>query len=242
MRNHNGWYQGIVESSADPKKQRRVTAQVPDVLGKTISQWARPVSIVDAPLKKGDQVWVNFPNGDSRYPTYTVANDPKWGRIVPTKDRLDVLGPDSETSLELGKTQAHLLGPGGGSGALLTGDLHAKGTGGYTNVYAVDFIKTSDRSRKTDIQPLDFDPVRAVMNAPPYTYRYLENDHAAVGPMREDLPGITHVGDVHVSEGSLVGILWAAVHQLASRVEQLEQKVATLTENGLDNTLDGETS
>lgn len=221
MRNHNGWYQAIVESSADPKHQRRITARVPDVLGQTVSNWARPVSIVDSPLKKGDMVWLNFPNGDVRYPTYTVPNNPAHGRIIPTKSALSVDGP-------------------GAGGVTLTGDVHAKkSAGGYTNVYAVDFIKTSDRSRKTDIVPIDFDPVRAVTNAPTYTYRYLENDHVAVGPLREDLPEIAHVGDVHVSEGSLVGILWGAVHQLANRVEQLEEKLSALTENGLDNTLDG---
>ncbi|MGW0060353.1 phage baseplate assembly protein V [Streptosporangium sandarakinum] len=122
MRDHNGLYQGIVVSSNDPENKHRITARVPDVLGQTVSEWARPASIVDSPLKPGDPVWIHWPNGDFRFPVYHVFHNPKWGRISPTP------------------TQLHVLGPGGNSGALLNGDLHAKGTGGYHRVVASDFV------------------------------------------------------------------------------------------------------
>ncbi|MFI6495898.1 phage baseplate assembly protein V [Nonomuraea typhae] len=220
MRNHNGWYQAIVESSADPKGQRRITAKVPDVLGTTVSNWARPVSIVDSPLTKGDMVWVNFPNGDTRYPTYTVPNNPKHGRIIPTKDFLAVDGP-------------------GAAGVTLTGDVHAKkSAGGYVAVYAIDFIETSDASQKSNIEPLSFDPVEAIRNAPAYQYRYAASGHTSAGPMRADLPEVTRQGEHHVSQGALIGILWGAVSRLADRVAHLETTLSALTENVPNNTLD----
>ncbi|MEV4454364.1 phage baseplate assembly protein V [Microbispora sp. NPDC049633] len=237
MRDHNGLYQGIVVSSADPEKKRRITARVPDVLGTTISEWARPASIVDSPLKAGDPVWIGFPNGDYRWPVYHVFNDPKWGHVVPTPDLLTVHGPDEQTSVELAKESAHVLGPGGNSGALLNGDLHARGKGGYHNVYATDFIKVSSPTLKTDIRPLDFDPVKAVVNAPVYSFKYLVNGQPAVGPMRSDLPEVAQIGDEHVSEGTIVGILWGAVQQLAEQVEELQAKLAAVNVSDRPNTL-----
>ncbi|GAA2322242.1 hypothetical protein GCM10010149_89240 [Nonomuraea roseoviolacea subsp. roseoviolacea] len=210
MREHNGLYQAIVESANDPKKQRRITARVPDVLGQTVSEWARPASIVDSPLPPGSMVWIHFPNGDVRYPVYHVPNDPKHGRVIPGKSALSVDGP-------------------GAGGVTLDGDVHAKKSGGgYVNMYAVDFIKTSSAAEKKDLAPLDFDPVEAVQNAPVFSYRYKANDHVAVGPLREDLPGIVHVGDSHVSEGSLIGILWAAVSDLSTELRELQSEVANL--------------
>jgi hypothetical protein len=122
MREHNGLYQAIVVSTRDPKGQRRITARVPDVLGEVVSEWARPASIVDAPLKPGAMVWIHFPNGDLRLPVYHVPNDSAHGRVVP-----DAAG-------------MHVLGPGGAAGTLLNSDVHAQGLNGYVDVYASDFI------------------------------------------------------------------------------------------------------
>ena len=93
VRDYNGLYQAYVESTADPKKQRRITAKVPDVLGQTICNWARPASIIDYPMPKGSMVWIAFPNGDLRYPVYHVRNDPKHGRIIPGAGALSVTVP-----------------------------------------------------------------------------------------------------------------------------------------------------
>lgn len=212
MRDYNGLYQAYVESTADPKNQRRITAKVPDVLGQTICNWARPASIIDYPMPKGAMVWIAFPNGDLRYPVYHVRNDPMHGRIVPGTGGLSVDGP-------------------GAAGVTLTGDVHAKkSAGGYVNMYAVDFIKTSSAAQKKNIGPLNFDPINAVQCAPAYVYDYKATGHSGVGPLLEDLPAVACVTDQHVSEGNLVGILWAAVSRLVDRVEYLETQVELLNE------------
>lgn len=215
MKRHNGLYQGIVVSSNDPEGKRRITAQVPDVLGTTISEWARPATIIDAPLTPGDMVWIYFPNGDYRYPVYFVPNNPAHGRIIPTPASLALNGP-------------------GAAGITLDADVHAKKSdGGYVNVYAADFIETSSRTQKTDIRRVDFDSVEVVKCAPVYTFRFYsdENGYRQVGPLREDLPLVVHREEQQVSVGSLVGILWDAVGQLARRVEYLEQQLQIVKEN-----------
>jgi len=238
VRDHTQLFHGIVESNQDPKNQRRLTVRVPDVLGQTVSDWARPGSVVDSPLPAGERVWVQFPNGDLRYPVYYVPNDPKHGRIVPTKDNLTVHGPDGETKVVLGKSSAQLLGPGGGSGAVADGDLHARGTGGYTNMYALDFIETSDISQKQDVGPVPFDSIEVIRNAPAYSYRYKNSGHKSIGPMRHELPELTRMGQHHVSQGALIGILWDAVGTLSRQVEELQAELRTIKENAEIATLE----
>lgn len=206
----NGLYQGIVESNQDPKNQRRLTARVPDVLGETVSNWARPASIVDSPLPPGSMVWIAFPNGDLRYPVYHVPNDTKHGRVIPGQTAMSIDGP-------------------GAAGVTLDGDVHAKkSTGAYVNVYAVDFLKTSSSEEKINIVPIDFDPVAIIKSAEVFSYVYRSTGETGVGPLREDLPDVVRIGDIHVSEGSLIGILWAAISQQADQIELLQAEVAAL--------------
>jgi flagellin-like hook-associated protein FlgL len=210
MRDYNGLYQAYVESSDDPENKRRITARVPDVLGQTISNWARPASIIDYPMPKDAMVWIAFPNGDIRYPVYHVRNDPAHGRIIPGPSSLSVDGP-------------------GGAGVTVDGDVHAKkSTGSYVNVYAVDFLKTSAESGKSNIVPYTANAVTAIKNAPVYTYTYNATGAAGVGPLRANMPAITQAGTDKVSMGSMIGILWAANTQLSNTIDALTTRVADI--------------
>ncbi len=214
---------GIVVSTADPLKKGRITAKVPDLLGDKISNWAPPATIVDKVLKPGDKVWVHFDAGDLRNPLYTVPYDPAHGRIRTSGSALSLDGPAA-------------------AGITLNSDVHAmKSSGGYVIVYAKDFIKSSARELKTQIAPLNFDPVQAVKNAPAHLYRYRADGPGRadqLGPMREELPAIARVGDAAVSQSALVGLLWEAVRQLAHRVDALEEKLANTNEKADLNTLE----
>lgn len=223
MRDYNGLYQAYVESTADPKNKRRITAKVPDVLGQTISNWARPASIIDYPMPKGSMVWIAFPNGDLRYPVYHVRNDPTHGRIIPGQSAMSMDGP-------------------GAAGVTVDAKVHAKKSGGaYVAMVATAFELSSTRELKTDIAPLEFDALEAVQDAPSYEWRYRpeysEDFRMRVGPLLEDMPSIAHASMTTLDSNTVVGILWEAVRTLSRRAEYLEERIDTLTENGLDNTL-----
>lgn len=218
LRDYNGLYQAYVESTTDPKNQRRITAKVPDVLGQTISNWARPASIIDYPMPKGSMVWIAFPNGDLRYPVYHVRNDPKHGRIIPGAGALSVDGP-------------------GAAGVTVDAKVHAKkSSGAYVAMVATAFELSSARELKTDVSLLDFDALEAVEYAPSYSWRYRpehsEDARLHVGPMLEEVPSIAHASMTTLDSGSMLGILWEAVRKLSRRVEYLEDRIDTLTENG----------
>lgn len=67
-----GKYRGVVVDNVDPLMEKRLQVQVPEVLG-TASSWAR-ASLPgggDAELPgPGDEVWVEFENGDPEYPVW----------------------------------------------------------------------------------------------------------------------------------------------------------------------------
>lgn len=224
MSKMNGLFQAIVESNQDPKNQRRITARVPDVLGETVSNWARPATIIDYPLPPGAMVWIHFPNGDLRYPVYHVPNDPAHGRIVPGQGALSVNGP-------------------GAAGVTLDGDVHAKRSdGGYVRMLATEFVEVSSRELKRDIERADIPALQIIDEAPAYYYRYQidgESGPIQIGPMREDLPKVVHRGPYHVSHGSLIGILWEAVNQLSKIVDEQAREIETLKSKAFDNTLKG---
>ncbi|MDP9870464.1 MULTISPECIES: phage baseplate assembly protein V [Streptosporangium] len=226
MREHTGKYQAIVVSARDPKNQRRITARVPDVLGQTVSEWARPATIVDAPLKPGAMVWITFPNGDLRWPVYHVPNDPKHGRIIPTGGSLSVDGP-------------------GPAGVVLDAKVHAKkSNSGYVAMVATAFEIASTTELKERIRPLTTDALAAVKAAPSYEWCYT-SDHTSdsrlhVGPLLEDLPEVVQASASTVDTGAVIGILWEAVRTLSAKVELLEQALATANEIANPNTLNGD--
>jgi hypothetical protein len=67
-----GRYRAVVIDSADPNAQRRLMVRVPEVLGDD-SAWANDGTSggSDDPLPAvGDEVWVEFENGDPAYPRW----------------------------------------------------------------------------------------------------------------------------------------------------------------------------
>jgi uncharacterized protein involved in type VI secretion and phage assembly len=78
VQRYYGKYRGIVVANVDPLLIGRVCAQVPAVLGETISPWAMPCVpaagvqagfFIIPPI--GSQVWVEFEQGDPNYPIWT---------------------------------------------------------------------------------------------------------------------------------------------------------------------------
>jgi uncharacterized protein involved in type VI secretion and phage assembly len=73
-----GKYRGVVVDSVDPLQIGRIRAQVPAVLGETISVWAMPC-LPAAGIQSGffilpqvgSQVWVEFEGGNADFPVWT---------------------------------------------------------------------------------------------------------------------------------------------------------------------------
>jgi uncharacterized protein involved in type VI secretion and phage assembly len=73
-----GKYRGTVVNNIDPMQSGRLQAQVPDVLGESVSSWAMPCVPV-AGLQMGSYfvppigagVWIEFEQGDADYPIWT---------------------------------------------------------------------------------------------------------------------------------------------------------------------------
>jgi type VI secretion system (T6SS) baseplate-like injector VgrG len=73
-----GKYRGTVVANADPQQTGRITVNVPDVLGATVSSWALPCVPAAGPQAgmyivppAGSSVWVEFEQGDPDYPIWT---------------------------------------------------------------------------------------------------------------------------------------------------------------------------
>lgn len=83
-------YRGFVEDNNDPKGLGRVLVSVPQLFGEsTIEHWSFPFAIpaysgfgLKAIPKKGEMIWIQFENGDSRYPVWTFGH---WGENDTTK-------------------------------------------------------------------------------------------------------------------------------------------------------------
>lgn len=72
-----GKYRGLVTENIDPMQIGRIIAQVPDVLGETLSSWCTPCvpaagvqagCFIVPPI--GAQVWIEFEQGNPDYPIW----------------------------------------------------------------------------------------------------------------------------------------------------------------------------
>jgi uncharacterized protein involved in type VI secretion and phage assembly len=96
---HYGKYRGTVADNNDPRKQGRVKAQVPEVLGTTDSGWALPCApyagdqtgmLTVPPVGAG--IWVEFEAGDPSRPIWTGC---WWGsNKLPTDEGGTSATPD----------------------------------------------------------------------------------------------------------------------------------------------------
>jgi hypothetical protein len=73
-----GKYRGVVVNNVDPEQRGRLQAQVPDVLGATVSGWALPCVPARLTGNKGSalppigaSVWIEFERGNPDFPVWT---------------------------------------------------------------------------------------------------------------------------------------------------------------------------
>lgn len=69
----SGIYRGVVAATNDPAGKGRIKLKVPQLLGKTLTDWAWPKgtsSVSLAAPKVGQGVWVMFEGGDPAFPVW----------------------------------------------------------------------------------------------------------------------------------------------------------------------------
>ena len=122
-RKYYGKYRGVVLNNVDPKMEGRLLVQVPDVAGLVPTTWATPCvpiaglqnGMVALPII-GAGVWVEFEQGNAKYPIWTgcfwgsAAEIPALARITPPL----VPAITFQTPLQNGITISDLPGPTGG--------------------------------------------------------------------------------------------------------------------------------
>jgi hypothetical protein len=98
---------------------------------------------------------------------------------------------------------------------------------------ASSFRIGSDLSLKDDVEDIDFDAIETIVAAPSQKWK-LKGDKTKqgnnapwhFGPMANDLPPVLRQiddnGIAKIDLGSMIGILWAGVKDLAQRVDELE--------------------
>lgn len=215
-----GTHWGIVVSTKDPEHRDRLKLRIPDVLGDQVSDWIEPDSMTVSTLKAGDKVWVRFADGDIRHGVYQIPWHKQRGTIRTTKAALDIRNPTGTAMMSGDSSAVKATG----------GKVHIMGKdgSGYVPCVASAYETGSSRELKTDIQPLDFDPVSVVETAQAHRWRYRpeysRDGHEHVGPLAEDLPDLLRRGEA-VSLTDLVGVLWEAVGKLAGRVSVLEEQI-----------------
>lgn len=128
-------------------------------------------------------------------------------------------------------------------------DFYNGVTGSYLALAASAFIVSSARETKTAIEDLPFDPETVIVDAPAQMWEYRadqtdpdgepQDATKHLGPMADDLPpellaptGITPEGadtaPMGVDLGAQLAVVWAATGQQTSRLNDLEQRLATL--------------
>ena len=122
-RKYYGKYRGAVLNNIDPKQEGRLMVQVPDVAGLAPTTWATPCvpiagiqnGMVALPII-GSGVWVEFEQGNPKYPIWTgcfwgsAAEIPALSRLTPPAVPAITL----QTPLQNGITISDLPGPTGG--------------------------------------------------------------------------------------------------------------------------------
>lgn len=107
---HYGKYRGVVTSTADPAKQGRLRARVPEVLGDVETGWALPVlpyagdgeGFYSVP-PAGAGVWIEFEAGDVSRPLWTGAF---WARGQLPKNEA---GTEATPTLKIWRSEQGLL-------------------------------------------------------------------------------------------------------------------------------------
>jgi hypothetical protein len=108
---------------------------------------------------------------------------------------------------------------------------------------ALYFNATSDRRAKSNITPAKFSALQIVNSLPTYTFNYKGKEEKTLGLIAQEaaefnLDGFNMVdnfeatgqdGDyMQMKESKLVYVLWKAVQELSSEVEELKAEIASL--------------
>jgi hypothetical protein len=128
-----GVYRGTVTNGKDPKKQRRIKAIVPQVLGEEPTDWMWPMDYYSRPPKTGQGVWVMFEGGDPSFPVWSsFFGNYKEDAIVPEigglkkgaypqtvqrhikEDTFDVIGAIADLAVKVEQIRNSLNSHGGG--------------------------------------------------------------------------------------------------------------------------------
>jgi uncharacterized protein involved in type VI secretion and phage assembly len=118
-----GKYRGTVVNNVDPEQSGRIQAQVPDVLGSSLSSWAKPCvpfgglqtgMLALPPVGAG--VWIEFEQGDPDYPIWVGCY---WGQAgeLPAMSKIAPPGVSAitlQTMLQNGLLISDVPGPTGG--------------------------------------------------------------------------------------------------------------------------------
>lgn len=89
-----GTYRGVVVANADPKHLNRVQLQVPQVLGRAVTDWAEPLTFYVRPPAVGETVWVQFEAGDIRLPIWSSPTlQPQTVPLTPVSTTWDGTQP-----------------------------------------------------------------------------------------------------------------------------------------------------
>lgn len=108
-----GCYKGFVHSNEDPKNMGRLQVSVPVVYGEEpYEEWAPPKGIYAGKSvgsvflpSKGDQLWVSFENGDSRFPIWEYGGWRKGELPEGANKDLKILQTNSGHKLEFDDKQ-----------------------------------------------------------------------------------------------------------------------------------------
>lgn len=231
---HDGFYWGLVVSTKDPKNKRRIQVRVPEVLGKTVSEWAEPDSLVISKLKVGDKVWVRFLHSDLRYPVYHIPHDVEnLAYLLNDEDELELTHPKSPVKIRA--PQADAMVSGDSSSVNLTGgkvQCQGKDGGGFVPCVASEFQLASTQDLKQNIQPFAPNGVQPLIVTTPIRQWNYKPEHADptvlhVGPMLENLPQYMRRGN-NVDLANMVGVLWRGLQQAMEDIADLWLAVSSM--------------
>lgn len=163
----------------------------------------------------------------------------RTSRVDLTADDVRLMGSGSLTVTKSGSDHDirtttgafNITSAGGATGVqvqLLDGVVHIrnKANSAWENILALSFDAQSDERLKHNVRPSDMQHLVAVASAPVKQWEDLDGK-THCGPSAQDLPELvlrptTPTGqgepDLMVSLGSMVGVLWGAVQELAARI------------------------
>lgn len=99
------------------------------------------------------------------------------------------------------------------------------------NLSATQFTSLSDKSRKTNIKPIE-NPIQIVKNIEGVRYNWIDNNNPSIGVIAQDIekviPEVVNInsdGLKSVSYGNIVGVLIEAIKEQQKQIDDLVEQV-----------------